>query len=337
MAKKRGGNFFVWAVLGFIVVGLLGFGRTSLGGSVSSIGTVGDMRITIESYSQTLNQDIRALEAQVGTRLTFAQISSFGIDQAVLQPAGGHPHARQRGGASGHVGRRCARARGGAAASRPSRDSTAISTARPIASRSTAPGWTRASSKRPARGDRPHAAAGRGGGGPVAARRPMPRSLPPMWARPAPSPGRRSASDILAGPVAEPTEADLQAYYEANPDDFTLPETKAISYRLAHPRDDPGPDRDRRRRPARPLPEPDFRVPAARAAAGRAAGLRRSRPQADAAMARVERRQRRFRDAGGRARPRSGRYRSGRCGPATSWAPPARRSSPPAPAMWSGR
>lgn len=229
MAKKRGGNFFVWAVLGFIVVGLLGFGRTSLGGSVSSIGTVGDMRITMESYSQTLNQDIRALEAQVGTRLTFAQISSFGIDQAALSRlvatrtldneaahlgmSVGDARVREAvlgipafQGLDGNFDREAYRI----ALDRAGMDEGEFETSlREEISRTVLQAAVVAGLSQPTTY-----------AGILAAYVGETRTV--TWAP--------VASDILAGPVAEATDADLQAYYEAHLDDFTLPETKAISF-----------------------------------------------------------------------------------------------------------
>ena len=41
--------------------------------------------------------------------------------------------------------------------------------------------------------------------------------------------GRIAASD-LPTPVPAPTEAEIKAWYDAHPDDFTRPETRRITY-----------------------------------------------------------------------------------------------------------
>ena len=40
----------------------------------------------------------------------------------------------------------------------------------------------------------------------------------------------RVTADLLDEPVGDASDADLQAYYDANPDAFMLPETRAITY-----------------------------------------------------------------------------------------------------------
>ncbi len=74
----------VWILMGMLILGLGGFGVTNLSGTVRSIGTVGDQEISIDRYARALQEEIRAVEAQTGQRLTFAQAREFGIDQAVL-------------------------------------------------------------------------------------------------------------------------------------------------------------------------------------------------------------------------------------------------------------
>lgn len=84
MARSRASNIFVWIILGLLFVGLIGFGATGLGGNVRSLGTVGSKEIPISSYVQGLNGQARALEAQVGEAVSFAQLQAFGIDRQVL-------------------------------------------------------------------------------------------------------------------------------------------------------------------------------------------------------------------------------------------------------------
>ncbi|SMX42553.1 peptidyl-prolyl cis-trans isomerase [Actibacterium lipolyticum] len=76
---KKTGNVFVWIILLLLIVGLGGFGVSNFGGSVQSIGTVGDQEISVNDYARQLQQDLRAAEAQTGERMTIAQAESFGI------------------------------------------------------------------------------------------------------------------------------------------------------------------------------------------------------------------------------------------------------------------
>ena len=84
MAKNVGSKVFVWILLGMIIVGLIGFGSTNLGGTLRTIGSVGDKDLPIDGYARALQSEIRALEAQTGQRLSFGQAQLFGVDQQVL-------------------------------------------------------------------------------------------------------------------------------------------------------------------------------------------------------------------------------------------------------------
>lgn len=88
MAKsvgKKASNLFVWIILGLLFVALAGFGIGSFSGSGSRIGSVGDIEITAEDYARALDQEIRARIAQTGQPVTLSDLQAEGIDQAVLQ------------------------------------------------------------------------------------------------------------------------------------------------------------------------------------------------------------------------------------------------------------
>ncbi len=74
----------VWILMGLLVLGLGGFGATSLTGTVRTIGQVGDKYIDIDDYARTLSQEIQAVSAQTGSQLSFAQAQAMGLDRAVL-------------------------------------------------------------------------------------------------------------------------------------------------------------------------------------------------------------------------------------------------------------
>lgn len=75
----------VWVLLGLLILGLGGFGAVNLSGNIRSIGTVGDKPIPVDQYARELSQEIRAIEAQTGQQLPFAQAQQIGLDRAVLQ------------------------------------------------------------------------------------------------------------------------------------------------------------------------------------------------------------------------------------------------------------
>jgi peptidyl-prolyl cis-trans isomerase D len=84
MAQTKGSRIFVWAMLAMIIVGLIGFGSTNLSGNIRSIGSVGDQEISVNAYARALQQEIAAAEAQIGRSISFAEAQAFGIDAQTL-------------------------------------------------------------------------------------------------------------------------------------------------------------------------------------------------------------------------------------------------------------
>lgn len=76
---KKTGNIVVWGILLLLIVGLSGFGVTNFGGSVQSIGKVGDTDISIDAYARELTAEIRAAEAATGTRIALAEAEATGL------------------------------------------------------------------------------------------------------------------------------------------------------------------------------------------------------------------------------------------------------------------
>lgn len=75
----------VWILLGLLILGLGGFGATSLTGNIRTIGTVGDMPVSVDNYARQLQQEMQAVQQQTGQVLPFAQAQQIGLDRAVLQ------------------------------------------------------------------------------------------------------------------------------------------------------------------------------------------------------------------------------------------------------------
>ncbi|KNX42765.1 Peptidyl-prolyl cis-trans isomerase D [Roseovarius tolerans] len=84
MAGKGISKGAMWVLMGLLIVGLGGFGVTNLSGNVRSVGSVGDAEIDVNTYARALQNEIRALEAQRGESVSFAQARAAGVDQQVL-------------------------------------------------------------------------------------------------------------------------------------------------------------------------------------------------------------------------------------------------------------
>lgn len=85
MAQKRSvTRFFVWIIVGLLIVGMLGFGATGLTGSQSTLGTVGDKTVSINAFARALNGEAQVYEAQLGRPLTVQEIQGLGLDRVAL-------------------------------------------------------------------------------------------------------------------------------------------------------------------------------------------------------------------------------------------------------------
>jgi peptidyl-prolyl cis-trans isomerase D len=88
MAKtvaKKASNLFVWVILGLLFVALAGFGIGSFSGGASRVGAVGDVEVTAQDYALALQQEIRARIAETGQPVSLRDLQANGTDRAVLQ------------------------------------------------------------------------------------------------------------------------------------------------------------------------------------------------------------------------------------------------------------
>ncbi len=77
-------RFFVWIIMGMVLIGLVGFGSFNFGSSVNAIGKVGETEIDGSAYFRELNAELNAWQAETGQNLTIQQAQSIGLDQQVL-------------------------------------------------------------------------------------------------------------------------------------------------------------------------------------------------------------------------------------------------------------
>ena len=226
----------VWILMGMLILGLGGFGAVNFNGNVSSIGTVGDKEISVDQYARELQQQIRAIEGQTGEALSFQQAQAIGLDRAVLQRivrlraldnettemgiSIGDENLRERiidipsfQGIDGNFDRegyRFALQQAGLSEAE-FEDSLREEAARSLLQGAISGGVT----------------------------------MPDVYAQTLVNfvGEKRSftwaalTQDNLQAPLPAPTDADLQAFYDANPDSFLLPASKSITYVILTPQD----------------------------------------------------------------------------------------------------
>ncbi|GHC60884.1 peptidylprolyl isomerase [Neogemmobacter tilapiae] len=83
--KRKASDVVIWVLMAMLVVGLGGFGITDFGGRISKIGDVGDRPIGTDDYANALQAEIRQVSSQFGQNLTMEQAQMFGIPQSVIQ------------------------------------------------------------------------------------------------------------------------------------------------------------------------------------------------------------------------------------------------------------
>ncbi|MEJ6401718.1 peptidylprolyl isomerase [Yoonia sp. 2307UL14-13] len=233
MAEKKNKKYGAWFVVVLILIGLAGFGTGGLSGNMRSLGSVGEKDVSVFAYQSTLNDRIRALSAQAGQAISFQQAQAFGIDRLALSQLiltrTLDNEATQLGLSAG--------------------DENVLARLQQIPDFNGAGGFNRESYRfalertgqnetQFENGIREELARGLlqdavVGGIPsndvyaqtllsyIAERRDV------TWAV--------VDQEFLTAPVPGATEADQQAYYEANPDEFTLPETRDITYAWLKP------------------------------------------------------------------------------------------------------
>jgi peptidyl-prolyl cis-trans isomerase D len=68
-----------------LILGLGGFGVTSFTGGVTKVGSVGDIDITTNDYARALQSQVTAFAQQFGQPISMQEALAFGIDKQVLQ------------------------------------------------------------------------------------------------------------------------------------------------------------------------------------------------------------------------------------------------------------
>ncbi len=225
---------FVWILMGLLMLGLAGFGATSLTGTVRTVAQVGDESISVDAYFRELQREIRAVEAQTGQAMQISQAHDLGLDQLALSRlialAAIDNEVGQLGisigdenlqdeivqipafqGVNGTFDREAYRFQLEQVGMT---DSEFESDLRKESSRTIVQGAVMSGVE-------------------------MPRTLTEALSNYVLA--RRSftvatlSADLLETPVAQPTDAQIQTYYDENTDQFTLPRTKQLTYAILSP------------------------------------------------------------------------------------------------------
>jgi peptidyl-prolyl cis-trans isomerase D len=230
------GKVVVWVLLALLIVGLAGFGIGSFGGSATTVARVGGHEITAQEYFRALQQELRATQIAEGQALSRAEAEARGIPQAVqsrLIVAAALDAETDRLGLSA-VDERVAqtllqeenfRALDGSF----DRDSYEATLRRM--------GWSVPEFEAEVRADLARsllrASVVAGMPGPEA----LAEVLASFLAEQRDVAWVRFGPEDLAAPVGDPTQAQLEAFHEADPDAYALPRTKRITYLLLRPED----------------------------------------------------------------------------------------------------
>ena len=227
--KSKGSKAVVWVILILLIVGLAGFGATNFGGTVTSIGKVGDREIDVQRYARDLQAQMSAFSAQLGTNLTMAQAQAFGIDRAVLQQLVSTAAVENEAAELGlSAGDEEVRTQILSIPAFQGMDGKFDREAYRFALSSS--GLNEQAFEENLRAEIARSLVQRAVGGGLVAPDVYTQTLVNFVGE------RRSFAwavlgvDDLDSPVAEPTDADLRAYFSANEADFMLPETRAVTY-----------------------------------------------------------------------------------------------------------
>lgn len=75
----------VWLMMAMLILGLGGFGVTSFSGGVTRVGSVGEVDITTDDYARALQNQVAQFSQQIGQPISTQEALAFGIDRQVLQ------------------------------------------------------------------------------------------------------------------------------------------------------------------------------------------------------------------------------------------------------------
>ena len=83
--QAKGTKGLVWILIGLLILGLAGFGVSSFTSSVQAVGSVGDEEITVDEYLQALQGEIDSFARYTGQRLPPSEAIQLGMNHRALE------------------------------------------------------------------------------------------------------------------------------------------------------------------------------------------------------------------------------------------------------------
>lgn len=229
MAKK-GRSPLVWIMMGFVLLGLGGFGVENFASNRNpALATVGDVKVTAEDYARGLRSELDGFAAQTGRRPNAAEAEAIGLTRAVqgrlVTAAALEAEARELGLSAGDAAV-AQQLTGAPAFQGPNGQFDAARYAEVLRRE----GMTAAEFEDDLRMDAARVILQRAvAGGVLAPAAQVERTTAWMTERRDLHWRELTAAD-LPQPVAPADEATLRAWHEANAAQFTAPETRHITY-----------------------------------------------------------------------------------------------------------
>jgi peptidyl-prolyl cis-trans isomerase D len=229
--RASGASTTAWILMGLIVIGLTGFG---LGGAVSGLTTqnvavVGDEPVSRVQFQRSLDAQLSRIAQQYGRNLTDQEVVMLGIDRQVLSQqiatAAITGEVHKLGISAGDMNVR------DELVSLPQfHDVTGKFD--PVTYRQSLDryGMTVSDFEETVRDELARNLLVSGISGGVDMPETMPRTVLDHYLEKRSFTWTRLGADQLAEPIAEPTEEEIQAYYEEHPDDFQSLETRRVTY-----------------------------------------------------------------------------------------------------------
>ncbi len=227
--RGQGAQIAVYGLLALLVLGLGGFGVDNFGGRVASIGSVGNREISTDDYGRALQRQINDVSTQFGMQATMDILRGFGLDQQVIQ---GLVNRAALDNEADQIGLSV----GDAVIAQEVQGMTSFHAGTGGFNRETyaavlrQEGLTEADFETGLREDMARSLLQGAIVGGFAAPEAMTETLYQWVAERRGFTLFRLTEANLTTPLAEPTDADLQAFYDANIANFTRPEAKRITY-----------------------------------------------------------------------------------------------------------
>ena len=228
MAKKQGMGAGMWIIMALLILSLGGFGITQFGSSVTSVAEVGEVEISADEYARAVQSQMNAFQEQTRQPITFQTAQALGLDRIALgqliSSAAIENETRRAGLSAGDevVGEEIQSFP--AFQSAAGFDRTTYEMA--LRQNGTNPRDFENNIRNDIAAQLVRRAIGAGIETPSIFTDTLfnhAREIRDVtWAR--------LTAEDLAEPIAAPTDEQLAAYHEENPDDFTKPETKVIRY-----------------------------------------------------------------------------------------------------------